>query len=121
LKLNPKVKEWIASGASLWTASTPYETRGIGNRDRRGTTALLWETRRLPQQIPATLSGSSRTGSWRRRAEAARVHLELSERAQSSLEAELSEERRRREAAERERDAARRELEALHKTREEAP
>ena len=56
-----------------------------------------------------------------RRAEAARVRLELSERAQSSLEAELSEERQRREDAERERDAARRELEALHETREYAP
>jgi hypothetical protein len=56
-----------------------------------------------------------------RRAEAARVRLELSESAQSTLEVELSEERRRREAAERERDAARRELEALHETREEAP
>ena len=56
-----------------------------------------------------------------RRAEAARVRLELSERAQSSLEAELSEERRRREDAERERDAARRELEALHQRRKESP
>jgi excisionase family DNA binding protein len=62
-----------------------------------------------------------------RRAEAARVRLELAERAQSSLEAELTEERRRREEAERqrreaemERDAARRELEALERAREEA-
>jgi hypothetical protein len=63
-----------------------------------------------------------------RRAEAARVRLELAERAQSTLEAELSEERRRREEAERrrreaemERDAARRELEALERSREDAP
>jgi excisionase family DNA binding protein len=62
-----------------------------------------------------------------RRAEAARVRLELAERAQSSLEAELTEERRRREEAERqrreaemERDAARRELETLERAREEA-
>ena len=47
-----------------------------------------------------------------RRAEAARVRLELAERAQSTLEAELSEERRRREAAEQERDELRRRLEA---------
>jgi hypothetical protein len=46
-----------------------------------------------------------------RRAEAARVRLELSERAQSTLEAELAEERRRREEAERARDELRRELE----------
>jgi Helix-turn-helix domain len=63
-----------------------------------------------------------------RRAEAARVRLELAERAQSTLEAELSEERRQREEAERqrraaemERDSARRELEALQQTREDAP
>ena len=63
-----------------------------------------------------------------RRAEAARVRLELAERAQSSLEAELSEERQRREEAERqrreaemERDAARRELEALERRSEEPP
>ena len=63
-----------------------------------------------------------------RRAEAARVRLELAERAQSSLEAELFEERRRREEAERqrreaemERDAARRELKALERAREEVP
>jgi excisionase family DNA binding protein len=47
-----------------------------------------------------------------RRAEAARVRLELSERAQSTLEAELAEERRRREVAEREREELRRRLEA---------
>lgn len=56
-----------------------------------------------------------------RRAEAARVRLELSERAQSSLEAELSEERRRREEAERQRDDLRRELEAERESREDAP
>jgi hypothetical protein len=62
-----------------------------------------------------------------RRAEAARVRLELAEKAQSSLEAELTEERQRREEAEQqrreaelERDAARRELETLQQQREEA-
>ena len=55
-----------------------------------------------------------------RRAEAARVRLELSERAQSTLEAELSEERRRREVAEREREEAQRERDELRR-RLEAP
>jgi hypothetical protein len=50
-----------------------------------------------------------------RRAEAARVRLELSERAQSTLEAELAEERRRREVAEREREAAQRERDELRR------
>ena len=48
-----------------------------------------------------------------RRAEAARVRLELSERAQSTLEVELAEERRRREEAERARERTERELEEM--------
>jgi excisionase family DNA binding protein len=55
-----------------------------------------------------------------RRAEAARVRLELAERAQSTLEAELSEERRRREVAEREREEAQSERDEL-RWRLEAP
>jgi hypothetical protein len=55
-----------------------------------------------------------------RRAEEARVRLELSERAQSTLEAEVAEERRRREVAERERDEAQRERDELRR-RLEAP
>jgi hypothetical protein len=47
-----------------------------------------------------------------------RVRLELSEKAQSTLEEQLSEERRRREEAEREREDLRGELEALRETRE---
>jgi hypothetical protein len=50
-----------------------------------------------------------------RRAEAARVRLELFERAQSTLEAELAEERRRREVAEREREEAQRERDELRR------
>jgi hypothetical protein len=50
-----------------------------------------------------------------RRAEAARVRLELAERAQSTLEAELAEERRRREAAERAREEAQRERDELRR------
>ena len=55
-----------------------------------------------------------------RRAEEARVRLELSERAQSTLEAELAEERRRREVAERDREDAQRERDELRR-RLEAP
>jgi hypothetical protein len=56
-----------------------------------------------------------------RRAEAARVRLELAERAQSTLEAELAEERRRREEAERAREDTQRELEELRKRLEAEP
>jgi hypothetical protein len=54
------------------------------------------------------------------------MRLELSERARSTLEAELTDERRRREETERERDETRQELEALklevlRESREEAP
>jgi excisionase family DNA binding protein len=52
------------------------------------------------------------------RASEFRVRLELSERAQSTLEAELAEERRRREEAERERDELRRRLENAQGPRE---
>jgi excisionase family DNA binding protein len=50
-----------------------------------------------------------------RHAEAARVRLELSERAQSTLEAELLEERRRREEAEQAREEAQRERDELRR------
>jgi hypothetical protein len=52
------------------------------------------------------------------RASEFRVRLEISEKAQSTLEEDLSEERRRREAAEQERDALRRELQAAREPRE---
>jgi hypothetical protein len=52
------------------------------------------------------------------RASEFRVRLELSERAQSTLEEQLLEERRRREEAERERDGLRRELYGLREVRE---
>jgi hypothetical protein len=52
------------------------------------------------------------------RASEFRVRLELSERAQSTLEEQLAEEQRRREQAERERDDLRRELYALREPRE---
>ena len=49
-----------------------------------------------------------------------RVRLEITERAESTVRAELAEERRRREEAEREREDLRRELEALQEARESA-
>jgi Helix-turn-helix domain len=54
-----------------------------------------------------------------RRAEEVRVRLELSERTESTLRAELAEERQRREETERERDELRQELAALKESREE--
>jgi hypothetical protein len=54
-----------------------------------------------------------------RRAEEARVRLELSERTESTLRAELAEERQRREEIEQERDELIQELEALKESREE--
>nr|MDQ3318499.1 helix-turn-helix domain-containing protein [Actinomycetota bacterium] len=47
-----------------------------------------------------------------------RVRLEITERAESTVRAELAEERRRREEAEREREDLRRELQALQEARE---
>jgi excisionase family DNA binding protein len=55
-----------------------------------------------------------------RRAEAARVRLELAERAQSTLEAELADERRRREEAERTAEDLRRELDEWRRLEESA-
>jgi hypothetical protein len=52
------------------------------------------------------------------RASEFRVRLELSERAESTVRAELAEERRRREEAEREREDLRRELEMIREARE---
>jgi hypothetical protein len=54
-----------------------------------------------------------------RRAEEARVRLELSERTESTLRAEMAEERQRREEIEQERDELIQELEALKESREE--
>jgi excisionase family DNA binding protein len=98
-------------------------------RDSRQAAASLSRSSRGPNtaaDIAAESPGSAireladRLVEEARRAEAARVRLELAERAQSSLEAELSEERRRREVAEREREEAQRERDELRR-RLEAP
>jgi Helix-turn-helix domain len=87
-------------------------------RDSRQSTAASPRSIRAPgasADIAASGPGSAireladRLVEEARRAEAARVRLELAERAQSTLEAELSAERRRREVAERELEQAQRE------------
>jgi hypothetical protein len=118
-------RTWRVSVDSLHAFRDSRLRRGQSPRDRRATAPSA--------EIAAEDAGSAireladRLVEEARRAEAARVRLELAERAQSSLEAELTEERRRREEAEgqrrqaeMERDAARRELEALERAREEA-
>jgi len=98
-------------------------------RDARQPAGEWPQSYRAPRgaaEIAAESSGSAireladRLVEEARRAEAARVRLELAERAQSTLEAELSEERRRREVAEREREEAQRERDELRR-RLEAP
>jgi hypothetical protein len=84
------------------------------------TYTLIYSARTdLDADIPADIPGNTirdladRLVKEARRAEEARLRLELSERARSTLEAELADERRRREETERERDELRQELEAL--------
>jgi hypothetical protein len=86
-------------------------------RHRRVTTASLRAARIMPRRVLAVLSGSSRTGLWRRRDARRRrgCGLNFPERAQSTLEAELAEERHRREVAERERKDAQRERDELRR------
>jgi hypothetical protein len=118
-------RTWRVSVDSLQAFRDSRQRQGQSPRDRRASTPSV--------ETAAEDAGSAireladRLVEEARRAEAARVRLELAERAQSSLEAELTEERRRREEAERqrreaqmERDAARRELETLQQRREEA-
>jgi chromosome segregation ATPase len=97
------------------------------------TYTLIYSARTdLDADIPADIPGNAireladRLVEEARRAEEARLRLELSERARSTLEAELADERRRREETERERDELRQELEGLklevlRESREEAP
>ena len=96
-------------------------------RDARQTTATLPRNYHASVEftdIAATAPGNAireladRLVEEAARASEFRVRLEISERAQSTLEEELAEERRRREAAERERDDLRRELAAARETRE---
>jgi translation initiation factor IF-2 len=115
-----------------WRVSVDSLQAFRDSRQRRGQSPRDYRVPATDAEIAAEDPGSAvraladRLVEEARRAEAARVRLELAERAQSTLEAELAEERRRREDAERERreaqterDAARRELEALERGREE--
>jgi hypothetical protein len=121
LTLNPKVKGWSERGGFPWTASRRLGIRGSG----KGNLHALRRRAAAEDAGSAIRELADRLVEEARRAEAARVRLELAEKAQSSLETELSEERRRREEAERqrreaemERDTARRELETLQQRRE---
>jgi excisionase family DNA binding protein len=118
-------RTWRVSVDSLQAFRDSRQRQGPSPRDHRAATSSAETTAEDPGSAIRDLA--DRLVEEARRAEAARVRLELAERAQSSLEAELSEERRRREEAEGqrrqaelERDAARRELEALERAREEA-
>jgi excisionase family DNA binding protein len=115
-----------------WRVSVDSLQAFRDSRQRKGQSPGAYRAPTQSAEITAEDAGSAireladRLVEEARRAEAARVRLELAERAQSSLEAELSEERRRREEAERqrreaemERDTARRELETLQHRREE--
>jgi predicted ArsR family transcriptional regulator len=117
-----------------WRVSVDSLQAFRDSRQRQGQAPRDYRASRSSAETAAEDAGSAireladRLVEEARRAEAARVRLELAERAQSSLEAELTEERRRREEAEGqrrqaelERDAARRELETLQQRREEAP
>jgi hypothetical protein len=121
-------RTWLVSVDSLHAFRDARQPAGEQPRDYR----TFGEAAEIAAESPggAIRELADRLVEEARRAEAARVRLELAEKAQSTLEAELSEERQRREEAERrrreaetERDAARqslRELEALEQGREEA-
>jgi Helix-turn-helix domain len=112
-------RAWLVSIDSLQAFRDARQRQQQSPRDYR--------TPDLGADIPADSPGNpirelaDRLVEEARRAEEARVHLELSERAQSTLEDELAGERRRREEAERERDELRQELEAFRESPEEAP
>jgi predicted ArsR family transcriptional regulator len=96
-------------------------------RQRQQQSPRAYRTPDLDAEIAADIPGNpirelaDRLVEEARRAEEARMRLELSERAQSTLEAELADERRRREETERERDELRQELEAFRESHEESP
>jgi len=95
-------------------------------RNTRQTTAEVPRGYRDPPEIAAESSGEAirvlaeRLEDAAARAAEYRVRLELTEQAASSVQTELAEERRRREAAERERDALRRKLQAVKERPREA-
>ena len=108
-------RTWLVSVDSLHAFRDARQPAGEQPRDYR----TFGEAAEIAAESPggAIRELADRLVEEARRAEAARVRLELAERAQSTLEADLVEERRRRETAERERDGLRRELQA----REEPP
>jgi Helix-turn-helix domain len=98
-------RAWLVSIDSLQAFRDARHRQQQSPRDYR--------TPDLDADIPADIPGNAireladRLVKEARRAEEARLRLELSERAQSTLEAELADERRRRKETERERDELR--------------
>jgi excisionase family DNA binding protein len=104
-------RTWRVSVDSLQALRDSRKRRARSPRDSRATA----EGAEIAAEDPgsAIRALADRLVEEARRAEAARVRLELAERAQSTLEAELAEERRRREEAEKARERTQRELEEL--------
>jgi Helix-turn-helix domain len=106
-------RTWRVSVDSLHAFRDARQLPGQSPRDHRAEASV-------PEIAPAAPGSAIRELADRlveeaRRAEAAKVRLELAERAQSTLEAELAEERRRRQAAERAREEAQRERDELRR------
>jgi excisionase family DNA binding protein len=102
---------WRVSIDSLNTFRDARQRQGQSPRDYHASTPSAETTAAYPGSAIRELA--DRLVEEARRAEAARVRLELAERAQSSLQAELIEERGRREAAEKEREEAQKERDEL--------
>jgi hypothetical protein len=103
-------RTWLVSISSLQAFRDTRQSAGEIPRGRRAPTGGADIAADSPGEAVRVLA--ERLEDAAARAAEYRVRLELSERAQSTLEADLSEERGRREAAERERDELRRQLEA---------
>ena len=112
-------RSWLVSIDSLQAFRDARQGAGIMPRGRRAPTE--------GSEIAAQGTGNAvreladRLAEEAARAAEYRVRMELTEQAASSVRAELKEERRRREAAERERDELRRRLEATTEAREAHP
>jgi Helix-turn-helix domain len=103
-------RAWYVSIDSLQTFRDVRQSAGEGPRGYHAPAGNADIAAESPSEAVRVLA--ERLEDAAARAAEYRVRLELSERAQSTLEADLAEERRRREAAEWERDELRRRLEA---------
>ena len=109
-------RTWLVSISSLQAFRDKRQTAGEVPRGYRTPTGGAEIATDPPGEAIRVLA--ERLEDAAARAAEYRVRLELSERAQSTLEVDLAEERRRREAAERERDDLRRQLETRPEPRE---